>query len=111
MNDCDSLQSRVTFPETDAYALQEQKMNAAHEFGSEKRMMNSVALIEGDSEEDEEVWLEEVLFLFRHVTGGDREGNETAFVRFLEYATLLDAVDDVSAMLLSAFSECRARSE
>lgn len=74
--------------------LREKRLYVSHKLGAERRMVNSFELVSGESDEVEEIWVREVLMLFRRIVSESKEGAETAYVRFMEWAPPLDAASD-----------------
>lgn len=67
LSDYDRLRNTIKIPETGIYVFSEQRVYASHEFGTEKKMMNSFAPIIGESDEKKEIWVRIVLMLCRYV--------------------------------------------
>lgn len=88
--------------------LHEQRLYAAHEVCVEGKMMKSNVLARNKRDAEEEVCAEKVLLLSPCVALGEKEGNETTAVYFLEWEPSLDAVDDALGCLCMRWAAARS---
>lgn len=84
LSDDDKLRSRNSFSETRNCVLREPKMYVTHAFSAGRKTVSSFLLIRSESDEEEVIWLEKVLLLFRCVVAADKESGELAFVRSMK---------------------------
>lgn len=94
LNDYDRDLNMIKIPESRGCVLHEQRVYANHEFGAQKKLLNSFVLIRGESEGMEEVWVGKVLLLFRCVEKGRSGGAELAYVRYMECVPPLNNVEE-----------------
>lgn len=94
--DYDRSRNKIKHSETRRQVLQEQIFNTIHAFGAMRKMINSFALIRSKSNEEKEIWVGEVLLLFRCVVEGDKKSKEVVSVQLIEWVTPLNALEDAS---------------
>lgn len=67
LSKCKRSRSRMKTSETAGYVLHEHRESVMHALGAGRTMVSSPLLIRGESDEDEEMWVGEVLMLSRFV--------------------------------------------
>lgn len=82
----DRLQKTIKISETGAYLLHDQKVYTAHAFGAERKMIKSVVLVRGESDEKKKIRVGKstVLLLFCRVVGRNKKRDKMAAVYFME---------------------------
>lgn len=71
LSDYERFRNWAKILKTARYALHHQTVYAAWGFDVETRMMSSLVLIGGESDEEKKIWVRKVLSLSRYVVRGD----------------------------------------
>lgn len=63
-------------------------------FGAQRTALESFALVRGEKDGREKVWVGKVLLLAQRSVKGKSDGDEPASVRYMEFVAPLDEVDE-----------------